>query len=54
MTTATPSGRRGRARLAQHAGHATSRLVGVIGVDDVTVVETADAVLVAHRSKSPE
>ncbi|MBV9889703.1 MAG: mannose-1-phosphate guanylyltransferase/mannose-6-phosphate isomerase [Rhizobacter sp.] len=34
--------------------HATSRLVGVIGVEDVTVVETADAVLVAHRSKSPE
>ena len=34
--------------------HATSRLVGVIGLDDVTVVETADAVLVAHRSKSPE
>ena len=33
--------------------HATSRLVGVIGLDDVTVVETADAVLVAHRSKSP-
>jgi len=34
--------------------HATSRLVGVLGIDDVTVVETADAVLVAHRSKSPE
>jgi mannose-1-phosphate guanylyltransferase/mannose-6-phosphate isomerase len=34
--------------------HATSRLVGVLGVDDVTVVETADAVLVAHRSKSPQ
>ena len=34
--------------------HATSRLVGVIGLDDVTVVETADAVLVAHRSKSAE
>ena len=33
---------------------ATSRLVGVIGVADVAVVETADAVLVAHRSKSPE
>ena len=32
--------------------HATSRLVGIIGLDDVTVVETADAVLVAHRSKS--
>jgi mannose-1-phosphate guanylyltransferase/mannose-6-phosphate isomerase len=34
--------------------HATSRLVGVIGLEDVTVVETADAVLVAHRSKSGE
>ena len=33
--------------------HASSRLVGVIGLDDVTVVETADAVLVSHRSKSP-
>ena len=33
--------------------HATSRLVGVIGLDDITVVETADAVLVAHRLKSP-
>ncbi|MEO7055486.1 MAG: mannose-1-phosphate guanylyltransferase/mannose-6-phosphate isomerase, partial [Caldimonas sp.] len=33
--------------------HATSRLVGVIGLDDITVVETADAVLVAHRSQSP-
>ncbi len=33
--------------------HATSRLVSVIGLDDLTVVETADAVLVAHRSKSP-
>ena len=33
--------------------HATSRLVGVIGLDDITVVETPDAVLVAHRSKSP-
>lgn len=33
--------------------HANSRLVSVIGLDDVTVVETADAVLVAHRSKSP-
>ena len=32
--------------------HANSRLVGVIGLDDVTVVETADAVLVAHRSQS--
>ena len=33
--------------------HATSRLVSVIGLDDLTVVETPDAVLVAHRSQSP-
>lgn len=32
--------------------HASSRLVGVIGLEDVTIVETADAVLVAHRSQS--
>jgi len=34
--------------------HATSRLVGVIGLDDITVVETPDAVLVARRDRSPE
>lgn len=34
--------------------HATSRLVGVIGVDDVVVVETPDAVLVTHRSRSQD
>lgn len=34
--------------------HATSRLVGVIGLDDVVVVETPDAVLVSHRSRSQE
>ena len=32
--------------------HATSRLVGVVGMDDVVVVETPDAVLVARRDKS--
>jgi mannose-1-phosphate guanylyltransferase / mannose-6-phosphate isomerase len=32
--------------------HATSRLVSVVGLDDVVVVETADAVLVADRSRS--
>ena len=32
--------------------HATSRLVGVVGVKDVIVVETADAVLVADRAQS--
>jgi mannose-1-phosphate guanylyltransferase / mannose-6-phosphate isomerase len=34
--------------------HATSRLVSVIGLDDVVVVETPDAVLVANRSRSQE
>ena len=34
--------------------HATSRLVGVIGLDDVVVVETPDAVLVTHRSRSQD
>jgi mannose-1-phosphate guanylyltransferase/mannose-6-phosphate isomerase len=34
--------------------HATSRLVGVVGLDDVVVVETADAVLVARRDKSQD
>jgi mannose-1-phosphate guanylyltransferase / mannose-6-phosphate isomerase len=32
--------------------HAEGRLVSVIGLQDVVVVETADAVLVAHRSQS--
>ncbi len=32
--------------------HASSRLVAVIGLDDVVVVETADAVLVADRGRS--
>lgn len=34
--------------------HATSRLVSVIGLDDVVVIETADAVLVADRARSQE
>ncbi|WP_422017453.1 mannose-1-phosphate guanylyltransferase/mannose-6-phosphate isomerase [Roseateles sp.] len=34
--------------------HATSRLVGVVGLDDIVVVETADAVLVSDRSRSQE
>ena len=34
--------------------HATSRLVGAIGLNDVVVVETPDAVLVADRSRSQE
>jgi mannose-1-phosphate guanylyltransferase / mannose-6-phosphate isomerase len=34
--------------------HATSRLVGVVGLDDVVVVETPDAVLVADRTRSQE
>ena len=32
--------------------HATSRLVSVIGLDDVVVVETPDAVMVASRARS--
>ena len=34
--------------------HATSRLVSVIGLSDVVVVETPDAVLVSDRSRSQE
>lgn len=34
--------------------HATHRLVGVIGLRDVVVVETPDAVLVSDRSRSQE
>ncbi len=34
--------------------HATSRLVSAVGLDDVVIVETADAVLVADRSKSQD
>ena len=32
--------------------HATHRLVGAVGVEDLVVVETADAVLIGKRSKS--
>lgn len=34
--------------------HATSRLVGVVGLDNVVVVETPDAVLVTDRSRSQD
>ena len=34
--------------------HATSRLVGAVGLQDVVVVETPDAVLVADRTRSQE
>ncbi|MBC8056288.1 MAG: mannose-1-phosphate guanylyltransferase/mannose-6-phosphate isomerase [Rhizobiales bacterium] len=34
--------------------HATSRLVGVVGLENVIVVETPDAVLVADRARSQE
>jgi mannose-1-phosphate guanylyltransferase/mannose-6-phosphate isomerase len=34
--------------------HATSRLVGAIGLQDVVIVETPDAVMVAPRSRSQE
>ncbi|SAI65542.1 capsular polysaccharide biosynthesis mannose-6-phosphate isomerase/mannose-1-phosphate guanylyl transferase [Bordetella ansorpii] len=34
--------------------HATSRLVATIGLDDIMVIETADAVLVVHKSRAQE
>jgi mannose-1-phosphate guanylyltransferase/mannose-6-phosphate isomerase len=34
--------------------HATSRLVGAVGLEDVVIVETPDAVLVADRARSQE
>ncbi len=34
--------------------HATSRLVGVVGLDNVVIVETPDAVLVADRQRSQD
>lgn len=34
--------------------HGTHRLIAALGVADLTVVETADAVLVAHRSRSQD
>jgi mannose-1-phosphate guanylyltransferase/mannose-6-phosphate isomerase len=34
--------------------HATSRLVGVVGVKDIVVIETPDAVLVTDRSRSQD
>ena len=34
--------------------HATSRLVSVVGLNDVVVVETADAVLVTERTRSQD
>jgi len=34
--------------------HATSRLVSVVGMNDVVIVETPDAVLVADRARSQE
>jgi mannose-1-phosphate guanylyltransferase/mannose-6-phosphate isomerase len=34
--------------------HADSRLVSAVGLDDVVIVETADAVLVADRSRSQD
>ncbi len=34
--------------------HATSRLVSLVGVDNLVVIETADAILVADRARSQE
>jgi mannose-1-phosphate guanylyltransferase/mannose-6-phosphate isomerase len=47
----------GDALLADSRGtlvHSTSRLVGVVGVDELVVVETPDAVLVADRARSQD
>nr|WP_320050108.1 mannose-1-phosphate guanylyltransferase/mannose-6-phosphate isomerase [uncultured Desulfuromonas sp.] len=34
--------------------HSTSRLVGAVGIDSLIVVETSDAVLVAHRDRAQD
>lgn len=34
--------------------HATSRLVGAVGIDNLVIIETADAVLVADRANSQD
>jgi mannose-1-phosphate guanylyltransferase/mannose-6-phosphate isomerase len=34
--------------------YASSRLVTTVGIDDIVIVETADAVLVAHRDRSQD
>jgi mannose-1-phosphate guanylyltransferase/mannose-6-phosphate isomerase len=34
--------------------HASSRLVGTVGIDNLVIIETADAVLVADRTKSQD
>ncbi len=34
--------------------HASSRLVGLVGVEDLVVIETPDAVMVANKSRSQE
>jgi len=34
--------------------HATHRMVASIGLDDIVVIETADAILVMHKSKSQD
>lgn len=34
--------------------HSTSRLVASVGLDDIVVIETADAVLVAHKTRSQD
>ncbi len=44
--------------LLEHAQrtlvHATHRLVGVVGTEDLVIVETPDAVLVAHQSRTQQ
>ena len=49
--------RRGRRELVSAARqlceHATGRLIGIVGVEDIVVVASDDAVLVAPRGRSP-
>ena len=46
--------RRDGGGFAQLLIHSTSRLVASVGLDDIVVIETADAVLVAHKSRSQD
>ena len=41
-------------RTSNSLVHAAHRMVGVVGLDDIVVVETADAVLVARRGSSQD
>ena len=49
--TATCSAATSCAWLPQHPGRAEGRLVACVGLDDIVVVETPDAVLVGHATR---